>query len=117
MSVIVVTFENSAMARRYAEKTAMPWPLLVDEKRKLYRAYEMEKGGWWDLWGWPSWKVYLQLLAKGRRLQRPTGDPQQLGGDVIVDPAGIVRFQWIASGPAARPRVSQLLDAVPPRPV
>jgi len=110
--VVVVSFEKAAIARGYAESSGLPWPLLLDEERQLYRAYGMEQGGMWDVWGWSSWKVYAQLLAKGRRLRRPTSDTKQLGGDVIVDSKGIVRLHWVGSGPADRPSVDRLLGTV-----
>lgn len=109
LSVVVVTFEKAAIARGYAESSGIPWPLLLDQDRQLYRAYGMQQGGMWNVWGWSSWKVYAQLLAKGRNLQRPTNDTKQLGGDVIVDPQGVVRLHWIGSGPADRPSVDRLL--------
>ena len=112
VAVVIVTFENTSLAQRYAEKTELRWPLLVDDQRKLYRAYGMEHGGWWNVWGWPAWKIYARLLWKGRRLQKATGDTQQLGGDIVVDPAGIVRLHWIGSGPADRPSVDELLSVV-----
>jgi hypothetical protein len=111
-NVAVVTFDSAVIARGYADRTGMLWPLLLDNERQLYRAYGMEQGGMWDVWGWSSWKTYAKLLWKGRRLQRPTGDTRQLGGDVIVDPTGIVRLQWIGSGPADRPSVEFLLEVI-----
>ena len=110
--MVVVTFDAAAYARAYAEKTQLPWPLLLDHDRQLYHAYGMEQGDRWDVWGWSSWKVYAQLLWKGRRLQRPTGDTRQLGGDVIVDPDAIVRLHWVGSGPADRPSIQLLLDTI-----
>jgi hypothetical protein len=112
LAVVVVTFEKAAIARGYAESSGLLWPLLLDEDRQLYYACGMEQGGMWDVWGWSSWKVYAQLLAKGRNLQRPTNDTKQLGGDVIVDPKGIVRLHWVGSGPADRPSVDRLLGTV-----
>jgi len=52
-------------------------------------------------------------MAQGRRPRTSSGaDVRQLGGDVLVDPEGTVRFHHIGSGPAARPPVFELLDVV-----
>jgi hypothetical protein len=56
--------------------------------------------------------VYLKLLLSGRKLRAPSGDPRQLGGDVLVDPTGTVRLHHVGRGPADRPSVDTLLDAV-----
>ncbi len=53
-----------------------------------------------------------QTLIQGRRLHRSDGDVNQLGGDVLIDPTGIVRLHHVGSGPADRPSVSSLLELV-----
>ena len=93
-------------------QTRWPWPLLVDRERTLYRAYGMTRGRAWDLYGPPAIWTYLKLLAKGRRLRRPGSDVTQLGGDVLVDPQGVVRLHYVGSGPADRPPMDQLLEVV-----
>lgn len=112
VQVLVVTFERPQLAANYVRATGWPWPVVTDEQRKLYHAYGMEKGAIWQLYGWPAWWAYFKLFAKGRWLKRPTGDVHQLGGDVIVDAEGIVRYLHVGRGPADRPPVEELLDVV-----
>jgi hypothetical protein len=38
-------------------------------------------------------------------------DTSQLGGDVLVDPSGIVRFLHVGSGPGDRPSIAALAAA------
>jgi hypothetical protein len=54
----------------------------------------------------------MKLLLRGRKVRRPSGDVYQLGGDVLIDPSGIVRLHHVGSGPADRPTVHSLLQAV-----
>lgn len=112
LKVVIVTFEAGPLALAYVRDTELQWPLLVDESRILYSAYGMERGRWWDIFGPAAWWVYAKLLVKGRRIRRPSGDVQQLGGDVLIDPAGIVRLHHVGAGPADRPSVSSILDVV-----
>jgi len=100
------------MAMAYVRDTDLAWPMLVDESRSLYAAYGMDRGGWWDIFGPPSWWAYARLLFRGRRLQRPGSDVRQLGGDVLIDPQGKVRVHHVGSGPADRPSVTSLLEIV-----
>ena len=56
--------------------------------------------------------AYVKLLLRGRRLRMPSGDVSQLGGDVIIDPEGIIRLHHVGAGPGDRPAIHGLLDAV-----
>lgn len=112
LQVVIVTFEAGPLAQAYVRKTNLRWPLLVDASRTLYFAYGMKRGRWLDILGPAAWWVYAKLLVRGRRLHRVSGDVRQLGGDVLIDPAGIVRLHHIGTGPAARPPVSAIIDAV-----
>ncbi|MDO8479124.1 MAG: SelL-related redox protein [Candidatus Rokubacteria bacterium] len=110
--VVVVTFEARERAAVYVRETGLRWPLLIDRQRVLYRAYGMGRGRWSAIWGPATWWAYLRLIGRGRRLRRPTGDVHQLGGDVLVDPRGMVAFHHVGSGPADRPPVVLLLEQV-----
>lgn len=112
IKVAVVTFEMNVIAENYVRSTGWEWSFLVDERSTLYRAYGMERGKWWDLSG-PAviWK-YFQLFAKGRTLKKVTGDVKQLGGNVIIDPDGILRYIYVGRGPADRPEPEELIKVV-----
>lgn len=110
--IAVVTFEAGFLARQYVEDSGLPWPLLVDEKRELYRGYGMFSASFWDIWGLRSWWAYLLAILRGRRLRRSEGDVSQRGGDVLIDPAGLVRLHHVGEGPADRPEVARILAVV-----
>jgi hypothetical protein len=112
VQVCVVTFDAGPLAMAYVRETQLKWPLLVDHERTLYKAYGMQRGSWWNVAGPASIRVYLKLIGRGRRLKRPGSDVRQLGGDVLIDPDGIVRIHHVGSGPADRPDVSELMQSV-----
>lgn len=112
VKVVIVTFEHDFFARSYAEETGLNWPLLMDGGRELYRAYGMLHASFWDLWGPESWRVYFRELLKGQKLHRPTNDIHQRGGDVLIDPQGIVRLHHVGTGPADRPPVETILHMI-----
>jgi hypothetical protein len=109
IQIIVVTFQAGHFVQAYAEETGLRWPLLVDEQRQLYHAYGMRKAKLWDLVGPAVWWAYLLELLRGQLPKWPRADTQQQGGDVLIDPAGIVRFHHVGTGPADRPSVKDLL--------
>jgi alkyl hydroperoxide reductase subunit AhpC len=112
VAVAVVTFDAGPLTRAYLEQTGLSWPLLIDHERKLYDAYGMLRARNWDLFRPSMIWHYLKLLAKGRRLRRPGSDVYQLGGDVLVDPAGMVRLHHVSHNPADRPAVESILNAI-----
>jgi hypothetical protein len=112
LEIVVVTFEARERAEAYVRETSLRWPLLIDPRRILYSAYGMGRGRWSVIWGPATWWAYFQLIGRGHRLRRPTGDIHQLGGDVLVDPAGLVALHHVGKGPADRPAVDALFDRV-----
>jgi alkyl hydroperoxide reductase subunit AhpC len=115
VSVAVVTFENDFFARQYVAETGLDWPLLIDAQREVYRAYGMLAASWWDIWGPATWVAYLRELGKGHLPKKPSSDDfYQRGGDVLIDPDGVVRLHHVGAGPADRPAVTALLELISP---
>ena len=113
VEVAVVTFDDDFMARSYVQETKLTWPLLIDADRQLYRAYGMERADWWSIIGPRSiWKYVKLIVGKKRAVPAPGSDYRQLGGDVLIDPAGQVRFLHVSESPHDRPAVEQILGHV-----
>jgi hypothetical protein len=55
---------------------------------------------------------YLKLRLRGQKLLPVQGDPHQLGGDFIVDAAGIIRLSHPSKDPVDRPPVEDLLASL-----
>ena len=113
VKVVVVTFDVDWMARAYVEQTQLPWPLLIDHDRNLYRSYGMDRAGWWSIYGPASIWNYLKLIfLRGRRIEKPGSDYRQLGGDVLIAPDGTVRLHFVSRSPHDRPTVESILAYV-----
>jgi hypothetical protein len=110
--VVVVTFEAGFLARSYMDETGLQWPLLVDENREVYQAYGMLEAGFWDIWGPATWLAYFREMLHGHLPKKSSGDIHQRGGDVLIDPQGIVRLHHVGAGPADRPPVGTILRAI-----
>ena len=111
IQTVVVTFEATPSVRAYVAETKVTWPILIDRDRTLYRGYGMHQGRLRDIWGLRTWLAYAKEFARGRLPRYSGGDTRQLGGDVLIDPAGIVRLRHVGSGPGDRPSVSAILEA------
>lgn len=90
----------------------MTWPLLVDDTRETYRNYGMFNASFWDIWGPKTWWVYLKEISMDAKLRKSEGDISRRGGDVLIDPAGIVSLHHIVVGPADCPPVGRLLQRI-----
>ena len=111
VQTLVVTFEGREAAREYLDETGLVWPLLVDTDRRLYRAYHMQKARLRHLWGFATIRAYGREALRGRFPRIPRADSVQQGGNVLIDPAGLVRYHHVGSGPADRPTVATVLVA------
>jgi hypothetical protein len=112
LKVALITFEGTESAKQYQAETFANFPLLIDEACRLYEAYGMEEAGFWDIWGPATWFAYLREFLKGQLPGKPGGDISQRGGDVLIDPGGIVRLHHIGKGPADRPSIDSILNVI-----
>jgi peroxiredoxin len=112
IKVIVITFEPLSPLAFPVVEAAVNFPYYVDEERQLYQYYDILKAGFWDLWGPRTWLIYLRLLLKGRKIIKSKSDINQRGGDVLIDPNGIVHYHHIGSGPGDRPDPAQICNQV-----
>ncbi len=112
VDVKVVTFDNDFMAQAYVRDTKLSWPLLIDSRQELYEAYGLLRASWWTLLNPVTILGYLKLLWRGVRPGRPGSDWQQLGGDVIIDPAGNVRLRYVSNDPHDRPTIAMILEII-----
>ncbi len=108
----MVSFEAKAVSQRYVEETALVWPLLIDEDRKLYHAYGMFSASFWNIWGPKTWFAYLKALFKGQKLRKSEADVMQRGGNVLIDPNGIVQMIYVGKGPGDRPGFKRVLNII-----
>jgi hypothetical protein len=109
--VVVISFGAMLGAQTWLQETGAPFRLLLDPERAAYRAYGLEHS-LARSWGPRVWLRYAQLLLAGRRWRGIQGDSGQLGGDIVVDANGIIRFLYHSHDPADRPPVSQLLMTI-----
>ncbi len=112
-AVAVVGFdaEPAELAVRRAH-LGVSFPFLADIDRRVYSLFELRRGSLREVWNPGSLRMYVDLVRRGRRLQRLTQDTRQLGGDFVISPEGNVVAAFRPSSPDARPSVEQLLAAV-----
>lgn len=93
----------------FAHALELPFPVLSDGSGVAYRAFGLGKGMTIRL---PTLVRAARLLWREKRLYRPMGDIMQMGGDFIVDGAGIVRYAHGSEDPTDRPEADELLRLI-----
>ena len=112
VEVKIVVFDDDVMAKMYAAETNLKWPLLLDSDRQLYTSYGISRGSWLSIYNPVSIAKYIGLILTGRRPSKPGQDWRQMGGDILIDPQGIVRLHHISRGPHDRPTIQEILAIV-----
>lgn len=110
--VALVLFTAPRNLRGYRGRNALPYSVVTSEDRAAYRAYGLPRGAVTRVWGWRTVREYGRLLRRGRRLERPSEDTLQLGGDFVVGPDGRLVYAFRSVGPDDRPPVDDLVAAV-----
>jgi len=110
--VVLVTFTPPRNLRGFRHRLGLRYPVVADETRAVYRAYGLGRGPWWRVWGPGALLAYARLVRAGRKLERPTDDTLQLGGDFVVDGGGRLAYTYRSTAPDDRPPVDELIEAV-----
>jgi hypothetical protein len=111
--VLVVAFDDPGRVRAgLLSGVDDPWPVLIDRDRHTYRAWGLRRASRWRL-ARPDWvRGYARMLLRGDRLARPGRDVLQLGGDFVIDRAGVVVLAHPQAGFDDRPPAGTLVRAL-----
>ena len=109
---IAVTFEKNVNNLPITGLTPLDDDYYLDQEKKLYHYFGMFSASFLDIWGPKTWYAYARALLRGQRLQKSHGDIHQRGGDVLIDPEGIIRMHYVSSGPGDRPDIKPILDCI-----
>ncbi len=101
------------MAADFREKQNVGFPLLVDRTKQTYRALDMKKGSTYDVFGPKNWPRFVKGMVSGHGVDKPKQDPMQMGGVIVAENGGKVRYTFRASAAAETPPVDEVLDALP----
>lgn len=109
--VVCVTFAEPSLLAAFERELALDVPLFGDPGRASYEASGFGRGSVRRVWLHPRvWASYARLLSRGQRPGADRQDKLQLGGDVVVDREGTVRWIYRSEGPDDRPSVATIAD-------
>ena len=97
------------MAKSYVESRDLIWPMLVDDELTLYHAYGFERATLGKLLGPITTLKYVWLMLTGTKPGSPGKVIRQMGGNVLIDPDGVVRMHHRSVTPHDRPGIEEIL--------
>lgn len=111
-TIAVVTFAEPSRLAAFRTHLNVDFVLLTDVDRALYRILGAVRGTRRQVWSTDTLRMYARLIARGRRVRRPTEDIRQLGADVVIGRDGRIRYLALPPTPGGRPPISDLIAAL-----
>ena len=112
--IVAIGMGIPEMAAHFRKERDVTFPLMVDRNRETYRALEMKRGNLWEVSGPQNWGRFAKGILTGHGVDlRPKQDPLQMGGAVVVDAGGAVRYTFRSGAAAETPEIDDLLEALP----
>lgn len=111
-TIVIVTFATPERLGAYKEHLALPFAVVTDVNRRLYRLLGAGRGSRRQVWSLGALVQYARLLRRGRRMRKPTEDIHQLGADAVFGRDGRLLYLSLPSTPASRPPVTELIAAL-----
>jgi hypothetical protein len=98
--------------QRFAEGARPAHPLVCDPDRKLYQAFGFGRAGVRQVVSGREIRRGVEAIRQGHWMGRIAGDPFQLGGAVVLDTSGTVRWSFRSATPSESPNLRTLFEAL-----
>jgi hypothetical protein len=111
----VITFADAPLLAAFESELGLEMPLLGDPERLVYAAFGFRRASMARVWLDPRAVAHdLSLRIRGGPSlpSLPAQDTLQLGGDVVLDAEGRVRWVYASRGPEDRPSVEAMISAM-----
>lgn len=116
--IVVITFTASIeSAKEWREESQCSFELFADPHRTLYRHLAFPGKAYARVWNISTLEYYADQKLSGKRLPSaldPNDDPNQMGGDVLVNRLGEIIYLHRSQTPTDRPSVKQLQSLLDP---
>ncbi len=110
--VFLVGFEPERRARGWLRRFEIGFPFLLDPEREVYGAFGLERSFWRAWHPRNLWSYTKRFITTGKLPEVFEADPNQLGGEFIIDAQGLLRLAYYSTDPTDRPSVASLLEVL-----
>jgi peroxiredoxin len=111
VQIATISFGSEYWSKVWLQETQSPFPFLVDQEQKAYRAYGLERSAL-RAWSPRNLLYYAKAKLQGRETLGNRGDTDQLGGDFVVGENGRIQLAHPSRDPVDRPSMAELLQAI-----
>lgn len=112
VQIKVVSFAKPEVLKTYVNNFSWQFPVYSDTERKAYHQLSMKRGNKLSMIHPTTLASYARVLLKGYKVEKPTDDVYQMGGDFLIDSEGILRYAHPSKRPDDRPSVKTLLKEI-----
>jgi len=108
LQVALVIMGSADDARDFQERLGLSYPVFADPQQKVYQAFDVPRGNWWQVAGphlW--WQGFRALLRSG--FGRPRGDLLQLSGTYLIATNGTIAWKSPAENSAQFPNLNEMM--------
>ncbi len=99
-------------AADFRDKHDIPFPVLLDRKKESYRALQLSRGGFTELYGPKVAARAVGSMLRGNAQTLPKQDYRQLGGTVVVAAGGDLRYVHRAGDASDNAPIDEVLAAL-----
>lgn len=107
--VVAVSFEPRERLFQLTRQLQLPFAILSDPERDVYRAYGLAQGNLLKIFSLRTVWTYVKHFARGWRYHHAASDWRQLGGDFVLGEDGTVLYEHRGQTPSDRPTVTELI--------
>jgi len=110
--VVLVGLGTPEDAAAFKDRFDIPFPIIADPEKVLYKVFHLKQATATTFLS-PGMAVKgVSAMLRGYGIGMPTGDVRQLPGVFIIDAEGVVRYRYLAEGPADHPDPDVLLEEI-----
>lgn len=112
--LLAVSLTPAERAAAYLSRYPVPFRVAVDPDHTVYDAFGLGRTSWFAILSPASISRYLRAIFRGTLPRKPVKgeDLLQLGGDVVADTDGVIRYLYRSRAATDRPPAHALLEAV-----
>jgi len=115
IQVVLVGMGTPAEAESFRRQYDVPFPLISDPEKNLYRAYGLKRARFMQLFSPGLLRKGLMAAGEGHLPGMPRGDPMQMPGTFVIDREGRFLLRHFARDAADHLPVASIIKAVRPR--
>jgi len=114
--VVIVSFGLRKGAERWKEETNCPFPVFLDEERKSFGYFGMQRS-MAKVFGRKTRDYFVGGLVSGNKkfispYEGIKDDPLQMGGDFVSSSTGGIVFSYPSNSTSDRPKLSEVIQVL-----